>query len=106
MHFGARHAHAAVDARLHAAFDRRIEARPAGAAFELGLALEQGLSAAGAYEGPRPLLVQESATARPLGAVAAHDIVLLGAQDLAPFGVGVGDGEVVFFHEILLENPI
>jgi hypothetical protein len=31
---------------------------------------------------------------------------LLGGQDFAPFGVGVGDGEVVFFHEILLENPI
>jgi hypothetical protein len=31
---------------------------------------------------------------------------LLGAQDLPPFGVGAGDGEVVFFHEILLENPI
>src|ERR1700722_17002261 len=102
---GWRHCQAAADAPLPSAFDRCIEARPAGAALELGLTLEQGLSTACANEGPRPLLVQERATARPLGAVATHDIVLLGAQNFSPLGVGVGDGKVVFFHEILLENP-
>src|ERR1700722_16272747 len=104
MHLGARHTHAAIDARLHAAFDRRIEARPAGAALELGLALEQGLSAARANEGPQPLLVQASAAARPLGSVSAHDVILLGGQNFSPFGVGVGDGEVVLFHVILLAS--
>jgi hypothetical protein len=31
---------------------------------------------------------------------------LLGGQDRAPFGVRVGDGEVVFFHGILLSAII
>ena len=50
----------------------------------------------------RPLLVEQRAAARPLGAVPAHDLVLLGGQDRPPFGVGVRYREVVLFHEILL----
>jgi hypothetical protein len=38
--------------------------------------------------------------------VSAHDVILLRGQDFAPFGVGVGDGEVVFFHVILLATII
>ena len=49
-----------------------------------------------------PLLVKQRAAARPLGAVPAHDLVLLGGQDRPPFGVGVRYREVVLFHEILL----
>src|SRR6202021_3388905 len=97
------YAQPAGDAPFPTAFNRRVETRPAGAALVLGLALEQRLSAARADECARPLLVQEGAAARSLGAVAAHNVIFLGAQDFAPFGVGVGDGEVVFFHEILLE---
>src|SRR5262245_6819102 len=48
VHFGARHPEAAVDGRFDRAFDRRVEARPPRSALELGGALEQRLSAAGA----------------------------------------------------------
>src|SRR6185437_6496337 len=104
MHFGARHAEGAVDAGFDGALDRRVEARPPGSAFELGSAFEQGLSAAGAGEDAGALPVQERAAARRLGAMTAHDFVLLGRQDGAPFGVGVGDGKAVLFHDILLRS--
>src|SRR5208283_5090733 len=71
-------------------------------ALELGLALEQRLPAARAYEDPRPFLVKERAAPRPLGAVPPHDLVLLRGQDRAPLRVGMGDGKMVFLHDILL----
>src|SRR4029077_13378490 len=71
---------------------RIVEARPAGAALEFLLRGEQRLVAAGAEERGRALLVIERAAARPFGAVLAHDVILLGGQELAPLGVGVGHG--------------
>ena len=41
---------------------------------------------------PARFSIVERAAARRLGAVLAHDVVLLGRQQLAPFGVGAGDG--------------
>src|SRR3569623_3300944 len=78
MDFRAGHEEAAVGGRLGRAWDRVVEARPAGAALELQLALEQRRVAAGAGEGAGPLLVQQRATAGALGPVLAHDVKLLG----------------------------
>src|SRR5262249_39022970 len=91
MHLRAQHAIAAVLGGLSRARNRVGEARPAGAALEFRLPNEQRLVAGGASEGARPLLPQQRAAARPLGAVLAHDVILLGGQDLAPLGLGVGD---------------
>src|SRR5208337_669928 len=102
MHLGAGHAPAAVDRSLDRVLDRRIEARPAGAAVELGLALEQWLATAGAGEHARALLPIERATARAFGAMFAHDRVLLGGQQGAPLGFRAGDGEMALAHEVLL----
>ena len=75
-----------------------VEARPAGAALELLLRLEQRLPAARAGERAGALLVIERAASRPLGAVLAHDVVLLGRQQLAPLGVGMGDRIGLHIH--------
>ena len=68
----------------------------------LVLLSNSGCPQAAQAESARPLLVKQRAAARPLGAVPAHDLVLLGGQDRPPFGVGVRYREVVLFHEILL----
>src|SRR5271165_2380267 len=111
MHLRARHAPASVDRRLDRALHRRVEARPAGAALEFGLALEQRLAAAGAGEYAGTLLVVESAAARPFGAVLAHHGILLGGQQGPPLGFGMGDGKTGFLrlsldlaHEVLLAD--
>src|SRR3982074_2660419 len=67
-----------------------VEARPAGAAFELGLRPEQRLSASGAAEGAGALLEIQRAAAGRFGAVLAHDLVLFGRARHAPFGTGLG----------------
>ena len=68
-------------------FERREEARPAGAALELAVGDEQRLAAADAGERPGALLVQQRAGAGPLGAVLAQHLVLLRRQLRAPFRV-------------------
>src|SRR4051794_2302714 len=78
MHLGPLHAEAVIARRLDAAGDRLVEARPAGAALELALALEQRRAAAGAGERARPLLDQQGAAVGHLRPVLAHDVILLG----------------------------
>src|SRR5581483_10330303 len=91
MHLGAHHAVAAIGG----GFDRVglgiVEARPAGAALELALGPEQRLAAAGAGERAGAFLVVQRAASRHLGAVLAHDVILLGRQKLAPLCLGVRD---------------
>src|SRR4051812_30712972 len=98
MRFSASHAVGTVVRFLDRARFRIVEARPAGAALELLLRLEQLLPAARAGEGAGALLVIERAASRPLGAVLAHDVELLGRQNLAPLGLGVGDGISLHVH--------
>src|SRR4029077_2082388 len=69
VHLGPYHAEAFVDRYLDAAGDRLVEARPAGAAFELAARLEQCLAAAGAGELAGPLLDEQGAAAGHLGAM-------------------------------------
>src|SRR3954468_10421177 len=98
MHLGALHAIGTVDGLLHRARLRVVEARPAGAALELGLGHEQLLPAARAGEGAGALLEVQRAASRPLGAVLAHDVELLGRQNLAPFGLGMRDRVSLHVH--------
>src|ERR1700730_14462153 len=88
---GAYHAEAAIDRRLSRALHGLVEARPAGAALELALGLEQRRAAAGAGEMAGPLLQKQGAASRRLGAVAAHAVILLGRQEPPPFRVGMRD---------------
>src|SRR5262249_50795869 len=87
MHLGANHAVAPIHGLLDRAILRIIETRPAGAALEFLLRLEQRLLAAGTTERAGALFEIERTAARPLGAVLAHDVELLGRQDLAPLSL-------------------
>src|SRR6516162_9030193 len=98
MHFGAGHPIAAIDRGLDRAGKRMVEARPSGSTFGFRARYEQRLTATGAFERARALLIIECATARPLGAVPAHDIVLLGREQAPPFLVGAGYREPLFLH--------
>ena len=91
MHFGARHAVAAIDGRPDAALNRREEAGPARSALELAIGHEQRLPARRAAERAGPLLVQQRARARPLGPVLAQDVLLLGRQNPPPLFFGLRD---------------
>src|SRR6185437_3352161 len=77
------------------AFDRSgqriVEAWPAGPALEFHFRDEQRLVACDASKGAGSLFVEQSAAARHLSAVRTHDLVLLGCEQLAPFGFSVGD---------------
>src|SRR5262249_24321793 len=91
VHFRAHHTEAAIGRSLDRARHRIVEARPAGATLELGLGDEQRLPAAGAGEGAGTLFVVERAAAGRFSAVPAHDRILLGRQQAAPFRVGPAD---------------
>src|SRR5688572_10006557 len=84
VHFRAHHEKGAVGVGRRRAFDRRPEAWPAGAAFELGLHLVGRRAAGGADEGALSLLMQQRRGAGPLGRMLEHDRELLGTQLLAP----------------------
>src|SRR4029453_16537717 len=87
-----RHDQLQVGLRADRAGQRRIEARPAGAAFELGVGREQRQVAAGAVEKALPLPVVERARAGTLGAFLAEHRVLIGREALLPLGVVQAQG--------------
>src|SRR5262245_43559938 len=91
VHFRARHPEAAVAGGLDRPRNRIVEAWPAGAALELGLRDEQRLPAAYAGEGACTLLIVKRAAAGRFRAMPAHDRILLGREQAAPFFVGSGD---------------
>src|SRR5580700_1845574 len=95
MHLGAGHEKAAVGVGLDHLFERRREARPAGAAVELRAGVEQRLAAAGAVIDPGAVLLVERARPGALGAVLAQHAVLLGRQAPAPFLVAQRDLEIL-----------
>src|ERR1700688_5170604 len=92
MHLGALHAPAAVGGVLDRSRHRSVEARPAGAALEFLFRSEQRLLAAGAIKRAGALFVIERAAARPLGTVLAHDVKLLGREQLLPLRLGMRHG--------------
>src|SRR5262245_39424101 len=93
----AHHAVAAVSLVFDSTGQRIVETRPTGPAFELHFRHEQGLITGYAPEGARTLLMQQCAASGHLGAVLAHDLILLGCEDLAPLGFAVGDR--ILFHD-------
>src|SRR6478672_9301992 len=75
---GPDHAVAGVaDGREVPLSERLGKARPAGAALELGAAVEQRQAAQAAGEDARPFLVEEYAAERRLGAMLEEDVLLL-----------------------------
>src|SRR5882757_8597341 len=91
MHFGTDHAMAAIHRGLNRPRLGIVEARPAGAAFELFPGSKQGLIASRAIERAGALLVIERTTAGPFGRVMTKDLILLGAQQATPLFVGMRD---------------
>ena len=87
------HAEGRVPGRADRILQRRPEARPAGAAVELGGRGEQVEVAARAGEVAAPFLVKERARERTLGRALAQHRVLIGRQKLAPLGIGMDDRE-------------
>ena len=65
MHFGSRHEQAAIGFGLDRIVERRPEARPPGAAVELGIRSEQRLPATGTVVDPGFVLLVERARCRP-----------------------------------------
>ena len=70
-------------------FQRLIETRPAGAAFEFGLRRKQRQVATGAGKNALAMLFQERTRSGPFGALVAQYFVLLRGKLRAPFGVGL-----------------
>src|SRR6516165_7173072 len=71
MHLGTQHAQGAVFGDADGVLQRLIEARPAGAAVELGFGGEQRQVAAGAGKSPLAMLLQERAGPGALSALLA-----------------------------------
>src|SRR6516225_2908142 len=93
MHLGTQHAQGAVFGDADGVLQRLIEARPAGAAVELGLGGEQRQVAAGAGKSPLAMLLQERAGPGALSALLAQDLILLRGELRTPLGVGLFDLE-------------
>src|SRR5262245_16317549 len=91
----ASHEQALVDAGGYRIFEGCIEARPAGAAVELGLRREQGKIAPGAQVGAGRILLVKGAAPGALRAVFAQDIELLAGELFAPLLLALGDLECV-----------
>src|SRR3954469_872300 len=89
MHFAAQHAERGVVFLSDRIRQRFVEARPAGAAVELGRRRKQRIAAARARECAGAFLVSERAGERAFGALLAQDAVLIGGQQRAPFGVSM-----------------
>src|SRR6516164_9131524 len=104
MHLGAQHAIAAIDLLLDRARNRIIEARPAGAALEFPGRHEQRLAAAHTGKRAGALFVVEGAAAGRLGAMRAHDPVLLGREQAPPLLVRVRDRILLGVHLPLLRK--
>src|SRR4051812_23392264 len=82
--FHPRHSMAAVGRRGDRAVDGAVEARPSGAALELGVRREERLPAGAADEHAVTLLAVQRAGAGALCPVLPQHVKLLGGQGLAP----------------------
>src|SRR5690348_2488253 len=89
------HEEGPVGGRRHRLIERLEEARPAGAAVELGRRFEKRLAAARTGEHAVALFLVERAGAGALGTVLAQHVVGLGAQLRLPFGVAESYREIL-----------
>src|SRR6266516_1832931 len=87
MHFGSRKDEAVIVRSADRVLDRREEARPPGAAVELGFGAEQRQIASGAGKNAGAVLVVERARIRPFRPVLPQHPELLGVPDLLPFRI-------------------
>src|SRR5258708_17734552 len=91
VNFGSHHAVASIGRGLSGAGDRRVEAWPAGSAFEFALGFEERLPASGAGKLSWPLFREQGAASRRFGPMGAHNVVLLVRQQPPPLGVAARD---------------
>src|SRR4029078_1348959 len=91
------HAVAAISIAFDRPRQRIVETRPPGSAFKLHFRNKQRLITSRATERAGTLFIQQSATAGHLGPMLAHNLILIGRENLPPFGFGVGDG-ILFRH--------
>src|SRR5689334_874560 len=88
VHLGACHEVAPIRRGRDRPFNRFEEAGPARAAFKLRPGLEERQTARHTVERTAALLDEKRTRARTLGAVLAHDVILLGRELLTPFLLG------------------
>ena len=95
--FGAGHAVAAVgDLGYVITFDWLEETRPTGAGVEFGRGTEQRQTAANTRVDAGLVVVVERPAEGRLRAISTGDLVLLGSEEMLPFGVGFND----FLHGV------
>src|SRR5688572_15533461 len=99
VHFGAGHAVAAVDGGADGAVERREEAGPASAAFELPFGHEQPVAAAGTRERAGAMFLQQRTGAWPLGRMLAQHGVLFRSERPAPLVFRFRDRERCLLHD-------
>ena len=80
-----------------------VQTRPARAAFKFTLGGQGRLVATGTGKNAGGFFMQQGAGARPLSAVIAHDMILLGRQALAPLRIGEREGKRLVGHGMTLE---
>src|SRR5262245_44977767 len=97
MDFVTNHAVASIGLGLDRAGQGVVETWPSRPTFEFHLRDKQRLVTGGAAESAGALLVQQRTASGHLGPMLAHDFVLLGRQDFAPFRFGVCD-RILLLH--------
>src|SRR6476659_2841551 len=90
-HLGARHEQTVVGSLDHRIVERLPEARPPGAAVELGVGGEQVERTPGTAEDAAPVFIVEWTAVRRLGAGLSQNVVLSGSQQPLPLVVGMRD---------------
>src|SRR4051812_33317163 len=96
MHRRAGHHEARIADLAHRMVERFPEARPSGAAVELGLGSEEVKGAAGTAEYTLAMLLQQWTGEWPFGALLSQHGILFGGQQLLPLGVAVRHDEGLF----------
>jgi hypothetical protein len=89
------HAERCVSGGADRAVKRRPKTRPAGSTLELGCRGERLKVATDAGKIAAPLFVQQFAGEGALGRALPQHCVLIGGQEFAPLGIGVGNLEVL-----------
>jgi hypothetical protein len=91
MHLVANHAVTAIGIAFDCPGQWIVEARPARPALEFHFRDEQRLMARGASKGAGSLFMQQSAASWNFSAMCAHNLILFGRKQPAPFGFSVRD---------------
>src|SRR5262249_23635987 len=93
VHFGARQDQGVIIRCAHRILDRRVEARPPGAAVEFGLRAVERQIAGGAAKHAGAVLVVERTGEWALRALLAQHLILRRGEEMLPLVIGVRDFE-------------